>query len=100
MVCAIAASGLQRSWVSPTYRLSYADADELIDLAPPQERDLADLHGLLESLIPDEWLRREFEKSLTPEELEKIKKDSKLKNKLKQMKEESEKDKQVDWEFN
>lgn len=45
---AIAASGLQRSWVSPTYRLSYADADELIDLAPPQERDLADLHGLLE----------------------------------------------------
>ena len=45
---AIAASGLQRSWVSPTYRLSYADADELIDLAPPQERDLADLHSLLE----------------------------------------------------
>ncbi|MBD2423179.1 RNB domain-containing ribonuclease [Cyanobium sp. FACHB-13342] len=45
---AIAASGLQRSWVSPTYRLSYADADELIDLAPPQERDLADLHVLLE----------------------------------------------------
>lgn len=45
---AIAASGLQRSWVSPTYRLSYADADELIDLAPPQERDLADLHALLE----------------------------------------------------
>ena len=23
-------------------------------------------------MIPDEWLRREFEKSLTPEELEKI----------------------------
>ncbi len=45
---AIAASGLHRSWVSPTYRLSYADADELIDLAPPQERDLADLHDLLE----------------------------------------------------
>ena len=44
---AIAASGVQRSWVKPTYRLSYADADELIDLAPPQERDLADLHALL-----------------------------------------------------
>ena len=28
---------------------------------------------MLESLIPDEWLRREFEKSLTAEELEKIK---------------------------
>jgi uncharacterized protein with von Willebrand factor type A (vWA) domain len=36
-------------------------------------KGLDDLHGLLESMIPDEWLRREFEKSLTPEELEKIK---------------------------
>jgi uncharacterized protein len=36
-------------------------------------KGLEDLHGLLESLIPDEWLRREFEKSLSPEELEKIK---------------------------
>ncbi len=45
---AIAASGLQRSWVKPTYRLSYGDADDLIDLAPPQERDLADLHDLLQ----------------------------------------------------
>ena len=35
-------------------------------------RGLEDLHGMLESLIPDEWLRREFEKSLTPEELRKI----------------------------
>ena len=33
-------------------------------------KGLDDLHGMLESLIPDEWLRREFEKSLTPEELE------------------------------
>ena len=32
-----------------------------------------DLSSLLNSLIPDEYLRREFEKSLTPEELEKIK---------------------------
>ncbi|HAR31957.1 MAG TPA: hypothetical protein DCR65_10560, partial [Gammaproteobacteria bacterium] len=36
-------------------------------------KGLEDLHGLLQSLIPDEWLRREFEKSLTPEELEQIK---------------------------
>lgn len=35
-------------------------------------KGLEDLHGLLESLIPDEWLRREFEKSLSPEELENI----------------------------
>ncbi len=35
-------------------------------------KGLDDLHGMLEALIPDEWLRREFEKSLTPEELEKI----------------------------
>ncbi|MDA1076558.1 MAG: VWA domain-containing protein [Proteobacteria bacterium] len=36
-------------------------------------KGLEDLHGLLESLIPDDWLRREFENSLTPEELEQIK---------------------------
>ena len=36
-------------------------------------KGLEDLHGMLESLIPDEWLRREFEKSLTPEELEQLK---------------------------
>jgi uncharacterized protein len=35
-------------------------------------KGLEDLHGLLESLIPDEWLRREFEQSLTKEELEQI----------------------------
>jgi uncharacterized protein with von Willebrand factor type A (vWA) domain len=35
-------------------------------------KGLEDLHGLLESLIPDEWLRREFEQSLTPEELKQI----------------------------
>ena len=35
-------------------------------------RGLEDLHGMLEALIPDEWLRREFEKSLTPEDLQKI----------------------------
>ena len=35
-------------------------------------KGLDDLHGLLESLIPDEWLRHEFEKSLTKEDLEQI----------------------------
>ncbi len=35
-------------------------------------KGLEDLHGLLEALIPDEFLRREFEQALTPEELEKI----------------------------
>ena len=43
----IAAYGLHRSWVKPIYRLSYADADDLIELAPPQDRDLADLDLLL-----------------------------------------------------
>ncbi|MFM7652808.1 MAG: ribonuclease catalytic domain-containing protein [Vulcanococcus sp.] len=44
---AVAASGIQRSWVKPAYRLSYADADELIDLAPPEDPDLAELDQLL-----------------------------------------------------
>ena len=43
----IGASSIQRSWVKPTYRLSYNDADELIDLAPPEDPDLADLDRLL-----------------------------------------------------
>ncbi|MEX0942156.1 MAG: VWA domain-containing protein [Pseudomonadales bacterium] len=36
-------------------------------------KGLEDMASLLASLIPDDYLRREFEKSLTPEELEKIK---------------------------
>jgi len=35
-------------------------------------KGLEDLHGLLESLIPDEWLRHEFEKSLSREQLKEI----------------------------
>ena len=35
-------------------------------------KGLEDLHGLLESLIPDEWLRHQFEKSLSPEDLKEI----------------------------
>jgi exoribonuclease-2 len=44
---AIASQSLHRSWVRPAYRLSYADADELLELAPPQERDLLVLHELM-----------------------------------------------------
>ena len=44
---AVLADGFERSWVRPTYRLSYADADELIELAPPQEADLMAIHDLL-----------------------------------------------------
>ena len=40
--------GITRSWVKPAYRLSYSDADELIDLAPPEDPDLADLDQLLD----------------------------------------------------
>lgn len=35
-------------------------------------KGLDDLHGLLASLIPDEWLRREIERMLSAEELAKI----------------------------
>jgi exoribonuclease-2 len=38
---------LLRSWIRPTYRLTYGDGDALIELAPTQEADVADLHGLL-----------------------------------------------------
>ena len=44
---AIADYGITRSWVKPLYKLSYDDADDLIDLAPPEEADLADLDQLL-----------------------------------------------------
>ena len=36
-------------------------------------KGLEDLSSMIASLLPDEFLRREFEKSLSPEELEKIK---------------------------
>lgn len=39
---------LVRSWIRPAYRLTYADADELIELAPPEEPAPALLHQLLE----------------------------------------------------
>jgi len=36
-------------------------------------KGLEDLSSMISSMLPDEFLQREFEKSLTPEELEKIK---------------------------
>jgi len=72
-------------------RLVYADLDEFYYLSRmvmvKDERHydkfdrafgtyfkgLEDLAGMIASMIPDEFLRREFEKSLTKEELEKIK---------------------------
>jgi exoribonuclease-2 len=45
---AIAERRVHRSWIQPRYRLSYEDADELIEYAPPQDDDLNELHGLLE----------------------------------------------------
>jgi exoribonuclease-2 len=62
----VAASGVQRSWVKPTYRLSYRDADELIELAPPQEADLLDLHRLL--CLRRRW--REGQGALVMDQLE------------------------------
>ena len=44
----VSASGVERSWVTPRYRLAYDDADELIELAPPQERQLERMHALLQ----------------------------------------------------
>jgi len=48
---------------------------------------LEGLDDLLDSLIPDEWIRKEFEKMLTPEEREKIKSLGSLKELLDTFKE-------------
>ena len=44
---AVVASRCQRSWVQPRYRLTYEDGDELIELVPPGDEDLAQLSSLL-----------------------------------------------------
>ena len=44
----VVADGVLRSWIKPRYRLTYADADALLELAPPQERDLLTLADLLQ----------------------------------------------------
>ncbi|MEB3323959.1 MAG: ribonuclease catalytic domain-containing protein [Cyanobacteriota bacterium] len=46
---ALAEMDLHRSWVRPAYRLSYGDADELLELAPPQERALLTLQRLMQT---------------------------------------------------
>ena len=45
---AVVSHELKRSWIRPLYRLTYEDADELIELAPPPDRELAVLDGLLQ----------------------------------------------------
>ena len=45
---AVVSHQLLRSWIRPLYRLTYDDADELIELAPPPDRELAVLDGLLQ----------------------------------------------------
>ena len=47
---------LVRSWIRVAYSLSYADADELIELAPPEDPDLACLDALLRTRR--EWRAR------------------------------------------
>jgi exoribonuclease-2 len=54
---AVAEAQLERTWIKPAYRLAYTDADELIELAPPQEADLLDLHRLL--LLRRSWRLRQ-----------------------------------------
>lgn len=38
-----------RSWIQPRYGLTYEDGDELIELAPPGDEDLADLSRLMQT---------------------------------------------------
>ncbi len=45
---AVQESKICRSWVRPRYGLSYDDGDDLIELAPPGDEDLADLSLLLQ----------------------------------------------------
>ncbi len=52
---AVVSHRLLRSWIRPRYRLTYDDADELIELAPPPDRDLAILDGLL--TLRRQWRR-------------------------------------------
>jgi exoribonuclease-2 len=45
----VATVAVMRSWIRPTYRLSYEEGDELIELAPPGDDDLARLARALDS---------------------------------------------------
>ena len=54
---AVRESKICRSWVRPRYGLSYDDGDELIELAPPGDEDLADLSLLLQRR--QQWRERQ-----------------------------------------
>ena len=54
---AIADRRIARSWVQPRYGLTYADGDELIELAPPGDETLADLSGLMQ--LRSRWRRQQ-----------------------------------------
>ena len=43
----VTAHRIVRSWIRPRYGLTYADGDELIELAPPGDESLADLANLM-----------------------------------------------------
>ena len=53
---AIAERRIARSWVQPRYGLTYADGDELIELAPPGDETLADLSELMQ--LRSRWRRQ------------------------------------------
>ncbi len=42
---------LCRSWIKPKYRLTYEDGDQLIELAPPGDKDLAYISEILEKRL-------------------------------------------------
>ena len=54
---AIAERRIARSWVQPRYGLTYADGDELIELAPPGDETLADLSELMQ--LRSRWRRQQ-----------------------------------------
>ncbi len=53
----IAEVRIVRGWISPRYRLTYEDGDELIELEPPEDEDLAILAKLLKSR--QKWRQRQ-----------------------------------------
>ena len=48
---------ITRAWVMPRYSLTYADGDELIELAPPGDETLADLSQLMQ--LRSRWRRQQ-----------------------------------------
>ena len=48
---------ITRTWVMPRYSLTYADGDELIELAPPGDETLADLSQLMQ--LRSRWRRQQ-----------------------------------------